>query len=129
MEAFLELRQRAREKRDKIIAQARDEYASTLIRIARARLAGRDSSTHRSVASCINSVLPSDRPFSAVDVLASLEALDPGRVWRKARHRLAYLAAARTRRGPATEQGQRQRAGLIRSRRRPGGSATSRLWK
>lgn len=44
---------------------------------------GRDSSRHKKISSCIESVIPRDRPFSTLDVLASLEALDPGRVWRK----------------------------------------------
>lgn len=85
MEAFTTLRKHAREKRDKAIAAARDAYAATLVSIATLEqdLLGRDPSTHKTVASCVNRVLPSDRPFTTVDVMTALEALDPGRVWRK----------------------------------------------
>jgi len=85
MEAFNELRRHAREKRDKAIASVRDEYAATLVRIAALEqdLLGREPSTHKTIAGCINRVLPSDRPFTTVDVMTALEALDPGRVWRK----------------------------------------------
>jgi hypothetical protein len=84
MSAFNELRKQAREKRDKAIAMARDDYAATLRRIANLEqdLLGRDPSTHKTVASCIDSVLPTDRTFTTVDVLAALEALDPKRDWR-----------------------------------------------
>lgn len=85
MDAFNELRRIARQKRDNAIAKARDEYAETLTRIAGIEqdLRGREPANHRSIASCIDSVVPGDRPFSTTDILASLEALDPRRVWRK----------------------------------------------
>jgi hypothetical protein len=85
MDAFIELRKRAREKRDKAIGQARSEYADTLRKIAELEqdLLGREPSSHKTIASCIDSVIPTDRVFTTVDVMASLEALDPGRVWRK----------------------------------------------
>jgi hypothetical protein len=85
MEAFNELRKHAREKRDKAIGKVRDEYTATLVRIAALEqdLLGRDPSSHRTISSSINSVLPNDRPFTTVDVMTALEALDAGRVWRK----------------------------------------------
>jgi hypothetical protein len=85
MDAFNELRKQAREKRDLAVTKARDEYSATLVRIAALEqdLLGRDPSTHRTIASCINSVLPSDRAFTTVDVMAALEALDSRRDWRK----------------------------------------------
>jgi hypothetical protein len=85
MSAFLELRKHAKEKRDKIIGQARAEYADTLVKIAELEqdLLGAQPSKHKTIASCINSVLPTDRPFNTLDILAALEALDPGRVWRR----------------------------------------------
>lgn len=84
MNAFIELRKRAREKRDKAIAQAREDYAATLRRIANLEqdLCGRDPSTHKTLSSCIESVIPSDRVFTTLDVMTSLEALDPKRDWR-----------------------------------------------
>ena len=85
MDAFNFLRKQARERRDKAIQQARDEYAATLVRIAALEqdLLGRDPSSHRSIAACIDSVIPTDRPFTTADIMASLEALDPRRNWRK----------------------------------------------
>lgn len=85
MSAFIELRKQAREKRDKAMDQARDEYAATLARIAALEqdLLGRDLSTHKTVASCIDSVIPTDRAFTTQDIMTALEALDPRRNWRK----------------------------------------------
>ena len=85
MEAFTELRRRARERRDKAIAQARDEYAATLRRIAALEqdLLGHDPSTHKTIAACIDSVIPTDRVFTTQDIMAALEALAPRRTWRK----------------------------------------------
>lgn len=85
MNAFNELRKQAREKRDKAIEVARDEYAATLRRIAELEqdLLGRDSPAHKTIAACIDSVIPTDRAFTTVDIMAALEALEPRRVWRK----------------------------------------------
>lgn len=85
MKAFNELRKHAREKRDKAIGVARDEYAATLARIAALEqdLLGREPSTHKTIASCIDSVIPGDRCFTTLDILAGLEAMDPRRDWRK----------------------------------------------
>ncbi|MDP6558243.1 MAG: hypothetical protein QGG71_26505 [Pirellulaceae bacterium] len=85
MKEFSALRTKARERRDKAIKRARDEYAETLVRIANLEqdLVGRDSSTHLKISEAIERVIPDDRTFTTVDVIAGLEALDPGRVWRK----------------------------------------------
>lgn len=85
MDAFNELRKQAREKRDKAVSEARDAYDATLTRIASLEqdILGRDLSSHKSIAACIDSVIPTDRPFTTQDILASLEALDPRRNWRK----------------------------------------------
>jgi len=85
MQEFGSLRTAARKKRDAAIRKARDEYAETLRRIAELEqdILGRDPSSHRSISSCIESVSPSDRTFTTVDIMAGLEALDSGRVWRK----------------------------------------------
>ncbi len=60
MEAFNTLRKHARQKRDKMIGIARDDYAATLVRIAALEqdLLGRELSTHRTVSSCINGCCP-----------------------------------------------------------------------
>lgn len=85
MEAFNELRRQARLKRDKAIAQARRDYSDTLVRIAALEqdLLGRELSSHRKISASIERVIPTDREFTTVDILTGLEALDPGRVWRK----------------------------------------------
>ena len=85
MNAFIELRKQARDKRDKAIAQAREDYVATLRRIANLEqdLCGREPSTHKTIASCIDSLIPADRVFTTVDIMTSLEALDPKRDWRK----------------------------------------------
>jgi hypothetical protein len=54
-----------------------------MTRYALKRLLGAVPTKHRTIASCINSLIPTDRPFTTVDIMAGLEALDPGRVWRK----------------------------------------------
>jgi hypothetical protein len=76
---------KARDNRDRTIHKAREEYAATLTAIATLEqdLLGRESSRHKSIASCINRVVPADRQFTTVDIMAALEALDPRRVWRK----------------------------------------------
>lgn len=85
MNEFSKLRERARIKRDKLIAQARSEYAATLVQIAALEqdLLGKESSRHKKISASIESVIPSDRTFTTVDIMAGLEAIDPGRVWRK----------------------------------------------
>lgn len=82
---FIALRARARDRRDKAITKARDEYAATLATIAGLEqdLLGKETSRHKLISASIDSVLPTDRTFTTVDVMAALEALDPGRVWRK----------------------------------------------
>ncbi|MCE5302801.1 MAG: hypothetical protein LLF97_06785 [Planctomycetaceae bacterium] len=85
MDAFNDLRRQARDKRDKSIIEARDAYAATLARIAALEqdILGRDLSSHRTISSCIDSLVPTDRPFTTQDIVAGLEALDPRRNWRK----------------------------------------------
>ncbi len=85
MNEFIALRARARDKRDKAIAQAREEYEAALVQIATLEqdLLGKLPSKHKPMSACIESVIPNDRPFTTLDVLTSLEALDPRRVWRK----------------------------------------------
>lgn len=85
MQAFNELRKHALAKRDKAINLARADYAETLTRISALEqdLLGRELSTHKTISSCINRVLPSDRSFTTLDIMTALEALDPGKVWRK----------------------------------------------
>lgn len=85
MDAFKELRRQAREKRDKAVNKARTEYDSALVRIASLEqdILGQDTSSHTTIASCINSVIPTDRTFTNQEIMASLEAMDDTRQWRK----------------------------------------------
>ena len=85
MEDFNSIRKRARERREKSIKQARVEYAETLARIAELEqdLLGRQPVKYKSIASCVEAVIPTDRTFTSADIMAGLEALGSGRVWRK----------------------------------------------
>ncbi|MEX2187324.1 MAG: hypothetical protein WD875_11035 [Pirellulales bacterium] len=85
MREFNQLRALARGKRDKIVAAARADYEATLVQIAKLEqdLLGKVSSRYRKISAAIESVIPSDRTFTTADILAGLEAMDPGRVWRK----------------------------------------------
>jgi hypothetical protein len=82
---FNALRSRARERRDKAIAEARREYSAQLVKIAELEqdLLGAAQTRHRSISSAIESVIPREAPFTTVDLMAALEALDPRRSWRK----------------------------------------------
>ncbi len=85
MNEFTKLRERARQKRDKEIAQVRAQYEYALVQIATLEqdLLGRDSTRHKTISSCIDLVIPRDRTFTTVDVMTALEAMDQGRAWRK----------------------------------------------
>lgn len=82
---FNALRSRARERRDKAIAEARREYSAQLVKIAELEqdLLGKVQANHKSIASAIESVIPRDSTFTTVDLMAALEALDSRRNWRK----------------------------------------------
>lgn len=82
---FTALRSRAKEKRDKIVAAAYKDYQAALVAIAKLEqeLTGRESTRNKSISCCIQSVIPKDRPFNTVDIVAALEALDPARVWNR----------------------------------------------
>ncbi len=67
------------------MAQARADYEVALVQIATLEqgLTGIRPKRDRSAASCIESVIPREATFSTVEILAGLEALDPGRIWNK----------------------------------------------
>ena len=85
MEAFAQLKQKAQELRDKKVKQAKDEYKATLKRIVELEqdLLGKLPSDHRSLAECIESVMPFDTTFTTVDIMAGLQAIDETRDWRQ----------------------------------------------
>jgi hypothetical protein len=82
---FSELRARARDPRDKALAQVRAEYEETLSQIAELeqRLAGKPSPDKQKLSAAVESVIPRVEQFCTADLLRSLETLDPGRVWPK----------------------------------------------
>lgn len=82
---FNALRARARAKRDKGIAILRDEYERMLAQIAALEqdLLGARPSSYKKISAAVESVIPRDRPFNIQDIMASLEAIDPTRAWRK----------------------------------------------
>lgn len=69
MQALNDLRQAARDRRDKLIAKARTEYEATIAKIASIEqdLLGREPTNPRSIASCVSSVIPADEPFTSGD--------------------------------------------------------------
>ncbi|QDU31794.1 hypothetical protein ETAA8_69540 [Anatilimnocola aggregata] len=83
---FVQLRNRARERRDNAIAQIRSEYEETLATIAdlEQRLLGRAIPDKATLTSAVESVIPRDEQFTIADVMRALESQDPGRVWPKA---------------------------------------------
>lgn len=85
MKAFLELRKAALDKRDAAIRQVRDEYAATIKRIAELEqdIKGSAPSDHKTIAQCVQEVIPYGRTFTTVDIMAGLEAMAPHRIWRK----------------------------------------------
>ncbi len=78
MKTRSELRATARRIRDKVIQSACNEYKRALARISNGK-----SNRRERLSTCVELVLPRDREFSILDVLAALEAMDPVRVWRK----------------------------------------------
>jgi hypothetical protein len=82
---FNNLRQRARAKRDKALAEIKAEYAYQLTQIAKLEqdLLGKVSSRYHKISAAIESVIPRDRSFSVLDIFTALEALDPRRPWRR----------------------------------------------
>jgi hypothetical protein len=85
MQAFNDLRQAARDRRDKLIAKARQEYEDILAKLAVVErdLLGREPGSLRSIQASVERVIPADRPFTGADILLALEAIDPRRPWRR----------------------------------------------
>jgi hypothetical protein len=83
MNEFNALRTKARERRDKIVADATREYFETLTKIATLEqdLIGRRSSSYMTVGQCVLKVLPTDRTFTTADIRALLLGLDALRDW------------------------------------------------
>ena len=85
MNAFNQLCEHAREKRDKAIRIAKADYQRTLLRIAdlEQELEGAVAPTHRTASACIDAVMPKDREFTIDDIMSGLQALAPKRTWRR----------------------------------------------
>jgi hypothetical protein len=87
---FVQLRAKAREKRDRAIAMAADDYTATLSQIAtleRQLLYGW-SVRRASIRDCVEAVMPRDQPFTLPEIIAALEGRYPARIWR--RHSVGY---------------------------------------
>lgn len=80
---FIQLRIRARERRDNAIAKVRQEYEETLLAIAQLeqQLLGRAIPDQASLSAAVESVIPIGEEFTITDIMRKLEANDPGRVW------------------------------------------------
>jgi hypothetical protein len=85
MDEFNALRVRARQKRDKLIEEARSDYHSALIRITALEhdLRRKHNTQAQAIAQCVNRVIPSDRGFTIPEIMQRLEELDGSRVWFK----------------------------------------------
>jgi hypothetical protein len=85
MKEFLALRLKARQRRNTLIEVANAEYEATLLQIATLErgLLDKLPKPPRSVAAFVNSVMPKTGTFTYLDIKASLESLDPGRVWKE----------------------------------------------
>jgi len=85
MDAFKRLRKQAKDKRDRTIRQARARYSDALDRIAERERESNEGAppSCEPLAACVNRVLPLDRPFTILDIMAALQDLDPRRVLRK----------------------------------------------
>jgi hypothetical protein len=83
MNALNELRQLARDRRDRAIDFATDQYNATLARIAGIEqdLLGTRPPDHQHMSDVVRSIIPEDQEFTSVDVMAGLKALDPARDW------------------------------------------------
>jgi hypothetical protein len=82
---FSALRSRARAKRDRAIAEARQEYEAALVEIAglEQRLCGKLPKGYKTIVQAIDAVIPREGTFTTLDVMTGLEAFDPKRNWRK----------------------------------------------
>jgi len=82
---FNALRFKARERRDKAIVAAKAEYAAVLAKIATLEhdLLGGRLKRHSTISDCVQAVMPRDETFTVLEIVAKLEGLEPGRVWRR----------------------------------------------
>lgn len=96
MKEFNALRAKARDRRDKALADIRKEYEATLVQIAALEqdLLGKVSTRYRKISTAIESLIPREGSFSTHDIMAGLEAIDPTRNWRK-RSLDSYLSRLR----------------------------------
>jgi hypothetical protein len=81
---FLNLRIKARTRRDAAIQAARDEYEQTLrdIEALQAKLYKQlPQGNSVSLAAAVQAVMPQDREFTVSDIMTALEARYPRRIW------------------------------------------------
>lgn len=82
---FNALRTIARERRDKALAEIQADYAANILAIGKLEqsLCGKRSNPVKQITAIIESAIPADKSFTTDDLLAALEAKEPGRAWRK----------------------------------------------
>jgi hypothetical protein len=85
MDEFASLRKLAREKRDRLIATARADYAATFDRIAALERTLRPKwrRPRESIGASVDPLMPQDRPFTIPELMTKLEALNGPLAWPK----------------------------------------------
>ncbi len=74
MHALTDLRQAARDRRDKLIAKARTEYEATLAKIASIEqdLLRRAPHDFKSIQSSVERIIPTDRPLTGAEIVGGM---------------------------------------------------------
>jgi hypothetical protein len=85
MDEFMRLRAAARRRRDSEIDKARQDYETSLKRIAELeqRLLGKPDKDQVPMSAAIEQVIPREAEFTIIDVMHALEAKDTSRIWKK----------------------------------------------
>lgn len=85
MNEFIELRKRAREKRDKAVAQAQAAFTESmaLIDALEHSITGNGAASYQTLSQCVDRVIPPDREFTVAEIMAALVVVDPDRSWCK----------------------------------------------
>jgi len=84
MNEFSAIRAKAKERHDRLVVEAREQYERTLSQIANLEndLTGR-TRLRKSIVASIEAVIPDDQEFSVDDLMLSLQQMDDTRVWSK----------------------------------------------
>jgi hypothetical protein len=82
---FNALRLKARERRDKALAEAQSDYEAILAQIATLErdLTGDRSTRREPLSASVQAAIPADEPFTIADIVGRLEGLEPDRIVRR----------------------------------------------